>query len=103
MVTDGGSLAAHASLVAREYGIPAVVATADATAHLADGQVVTVDGGASGTVHPTTDRRRPHIGQVADCPIVAEHGKYWTGTGQLTSNINRHGCLKHHDLQGRQS
>jgi phosphoenolpyruvate-protein kinase (PTS system EI component) len=96
MVTDGGSLAAHASLVAREYGIPAVVATADATAHLADGQVVTVDGGASGTVHPTTDRRRPHIGQV-------EHGKYWTGTGQLTSNINRHGCLKHHDLQGRQS
>ena len=51
MVTDGGSLAAHASLVAREYGIPAVVATADATAHLADGQVVTVDGGA-GTIHP---------------------------------------------------
>jgi phosphohistidine swiveling domain-containing protein len=51
VVTDGGTLAAHASLVAREYGIPAVVATGDATARLADGQVVTVDGGA-GTVHP---------------------------------------------------
>jgi rifampicin phosphotransferase len=51
VVTDGGTLAAHASLVAREYGIPAVVATGDATTHLADGQVVTVDGGA-GTVHP---------------------------------------------------
>jgi phosphoenolpyruvate synthase/pyruvate phosphate dikinase len=25
VVTDGGTLAAHASLVAREYGIPAVV------------------------------------------------------------------------------
>jgi phosphohistidine swiveling domain-containing protein len=51
VVTDGGTLAAHASLVAREYGIPAVVATGDATTRLTDGQVVTVDGGA-GTVHP---------------------------------------------------
>jgi pyruvate,water dikinase len=51
VVTDGGTLAAHASLVAREYGIPAVVATSDATTRLADGQVVTVDGGA-GTIHP---------------------------------------------------
>lgn len=44
VVTDSGSLAAHASLVAREYGIPAVVATGDATARLADGQWVTVNG-----------------------------------------------------------
>jgi phosphohistidine swiveling domain-containing protein len=51
VVTDGGTLAAHASLVAREYGIPAVVATGDATTRLDDGQMVTVDGGAS-TVHP---------------------------------------------------
>jgi pyruvate,water dikinase len=51
VVTDGGTLAAHASLVAREYGIPAVVATGDATTRLADGQVVTVDGGA-GAIHP---------------------------------------------------
>jgi pyruvate,water dikinase len=51
VVTDSGTLAAHASLVAREYGIPAVVATGDATTRLADGQMVTVDGGA-GTVHP---------------------------------------------------
>ena len=46
VVTNGGSLAAHASLVAREYGIPAVVATGDATVRLLDGQWVTVDGGA---------------------------------------------------------
>jgi len=51
VVTDGGTLAAHASLVAREYGIPAVVATGDATTRLADGQMVTVDGGA-GAIHP---------------------------------------------------
>ena len=48
---DGGTLAAHASLVAREYGIPAVVATGDATTRLDDGQVVTVDGSA-GTIQP---------------------------------------------------
>jgi pyruvate,water dikinase len=51
VVTDAGTLAAHASLVAREYGIPAVVGTADATTRLTDGQQVTVDGSA-GTVDP---------------------------------------------------
>jgi pyruvate,water dikinase len=49
IVTDGGTLAAHASLVAREYAIPAVVATGDATRRLHPGQLVTVDG-AAGTV-----------------------------------------------------
>lgn len=44
IITDGGTLAAHASLIAREYGIPAVVATGDATVRLRDGQIVTVDG-----------------------------------------------------------
>jgi phosphohistidine swiveling domain-containing protein len=49
VVTDGGTLAAHASLVAREFGIPAVVGTGDATRRLRTGQLVTVDGTA-GTV-----------------------------------------------------
>jgi pyruvate,water dikinase len=49
VVTDGGTLAAHASLVAREYGIPAVVGTGDATRRLGTGQMVTVDG-STGTV-----------------------------------------------------
>lgn len=46
VVTDTGTLAAHASLVAREVGIPAVVGTGDATARLRDGQMVMVDGSA---------------------------------------------------------
>lgn len=49
VVTDGGTLAAHASLVAREYGIPAVVGTGNATQVLRTGDMVTVDGNA-GTV-----------------------------------------------------
>jgi len=44
VVTDGGTLAAHASLVAREYGIPAVVGAGDATQRLRTGELVTVDG-----------------------------------------------------------
>jgi pyruvate,water dikinase len=54
VVTDGGSVAAHASLVAREYGIPAVVAAEGATARLWDGVVVTVDGSAGTVELPQT-------------------------------------------------
>jgi rifampicin phosphotransferase len=39
-----GSPLAHASLAAREYGIPSVVGTGNATARLEDGRVVLVDG-----------------------------------------------------------
>lgn len=49
VVTDTGSLMAHASLVAREYGLPAVIGCGDATARIRDGQVITVDGTA-GTI-----------------------------------------------------
>jgi phosphohistidine swiveling domain-containing protein len=51
VVTDVGSAAAHASIIAREYGIPAVVGCGDATARLRTGIRVTVDGGA-GNVEP---------------------------------------------------
>lgn len=51
LVTDVGSAASHASLVAREYGIPAVVGTGDATSRLRNGMRVTVDG-ATGNVEP---------------------------------------------------
>lgn len=44
IVTDVGSAAAHASIIAREYGIPAVVGCGDATARLRNGMQVTVDG-----------------------------------------------------------
>jgi rifampicin phosphotransferase len=51
VVTDVGSAAAHASIIAREYGIPAVVGCGDATARLRTGMRVTVDG-ATGNVEP---------------------------------------------------
>jgi pyruvate,water dikinase len=51
VVTDVGSPAAHASIIAREYGIPAVVGCGDATARLKTGMRVTVDG-STGNVEP---------------------------------------------------
>ncbi len=44
IVTDEGGLTAHAAIVARELGIPAVVGTGNATKVLKDGMIVTVDG-----------------------------------------------------------
>jgi len=49
IVADLGGPLDHSSIVAREYGIPAVVSTGIATRRIKDGQTITVDGGA-GTV-----------------------------------------------------
>jgi pyruvate,water dikinase len=44
LITDVGGVLSHPAIIAREYGVPAVVATGRATTSLRDGQVVTVDG-----------------------------------------------------------
>ncbi|MHB1132504.1 MAG: PEP/pyruvate-binding domain-containing protein [Chloroflexota bacterium] len=44
LVMEAGGMMSHGAIVAREYGIPAVVGVADATSRLATGQTVEVDG-----------------------------------------------------------
>jgi pyruvate,water dikinase len=44
LVTDAGGLLSHSAIIAREFRLPGVVATGNATALLRDGQLVTVDG-----------------------------------------------------------
>ena len=51
LVMEMGGANSHGAVVAREYGIPAVVGLPDATSRLHTGQTVTVDG-AAGTVAP---------------------------------------------------
>ena len=46
LVTDSGGLLSHSAIVAREYGIPGVVGTREATERIADGVRVRVDGDA---------------------------------------------------------
>ncbi|MGH7921902.1 MAG: PEP-utilizing enzyme, partial [Candidatus Dormibacteraceae bacterium] len=44
VVTDRGGALSHPAIVAREFGIPAVVGAGDATRRIPDGAAVTVDG-----------------------------------------------------------
>jgi len=50
VITDVGGPLSHGSIVAREYGIPAVLGTGVATKRIRSGQVITLDGTA-GTIH----------------------------------------------------
>lgn len=44
IITDTGGILSHAAIIAREYGIPAVLGTRTATERLRDGDIITVDG-----------------------------------------------------------
>jgi pyruvate,water dikinase len=44
VVVDTGGAASHAAIVAREYGVPAVMGTLNGTRKLQDGQWIRVDG-----------------------------------------------------------
>ena len=60
VVTDAGGMGSHAAIVAREYGIPAVMGTGNGTSALTDGQRVTVDGTHGRvTAAPPADRPSP--------------------------------------------
>ena len=55
IVTDTGGMACHAAIVARELGIPCVVATNDATKTLREDDIVHVCG-TSGKIHLVENR-----------------------------------------------
>jgi pyruvate,water dikinase len=46
VVTDTGGMLTHAAIAAREYGIPAVVGTWNATNSIRNGDMIRVDGSA---------------------------------------------------------
>ena len=54
LVTDMGGILGHGSIVAREYGIPAVVGTGTITQRVKHGQKASVDGD-QGTVKLESD------------------------------------------------
>jgi pyruvate,water dikinase len=53
VVVDTGAVASHAAIVAREYGIPAVMGSGTGTTTIDDGDRITVDGG-TGRVTPAS-------------------------------------------------
>ena len=54
VVTETGGILSHAAVIAREYGIPAVLAVPGATTGIADGAWITLDG-AAGTIAPAAE------------------------------------------------
>jgi phosphohistidine swiveling domain-containing protein len=58
IVAESGGQLSHTSIIAREYGIPAVVSVRNATRLIADGATVTVDG-TSGRIHLRRDGPGP--------------------------------------------
>ncbi len=83
IITDEGGLTAHAAIVSREMGIPAIVGTQEATTKLKDGDMMTVDG-FTGKVYrgkvsefvqkevkPVTAKTKTEIKVMVDLPSFA--------------------------------
>lgn len=94
IITDEGGLTAHAAIVSREMGIPAVVGTREATEKLKDGELVTVDG-TSGKIYKgkvaetkhqeimqVSSRTKTKVKLIVDLPSFAERASR-TGIKQV--------------------
>ena len=66
VVTDIGGPLSHSSIVAREYGIPAVLGTAVATRRIHSGQRIRVDGDAGTVTLLDADDHGPEAAPVAE-------------------------------------
>ncbi len=84
IITDEGGLTAHAAIVSREMGIPAIVGTREATTKLKEGEIITVDG-SSGKIYkgkvaetkqkdilPVIAKTKTKIKVIVDMPSFAE-------------------------------
>lgn len=60
IITENGGILCHAAILAREVAIPAIVGAAGASASLATGDVVTVDGTAGNVTRAVVDDRGQH-------------------------------------------
>ena len=69
VVTDIGGPLSHGSIVAREYGIPAVMGTGVATRRIQNGQTITVDGTKGEVVLETSDDEQPVATPLTEWPV----------------------------------
>jgi pyruvate,water dikinase len=83
VVTDIGGPLSHSSIVAREYGIPAVLGTGAATRRIRSGEQITVDGDAGtvtlieqqdSAVEPIAQRRKSPVPVIAGIAAVVGIG-----------------------------
>lgn len=84
IVTDEGGLTAHAAIVSREMGIPAIVGTQTATTTLKEGEIITVNGftgeifkgkvaeSTKKEIKPVETKTETEIKVIVDLPSYAE-------------------------------
>jgi hypothetical protein len=103
LVTDSGGVLSHSAIMAREFGVPTVVASGNASTVLTDGQLVEVDG-ASTVTRPspgsaaTTKRscvpllRTTTSGRSFGHPFTDESGPYCREMTCSTTTPHVTGC-----------
>ncbi len=78
VVTDIGGPLSHGSIVAREYGIPAVMGTGVATRRIKSGQMITVDGSAG--MVTLVARSEPTATTLIEWKLPNPKGQYMRGS-----------------------
>jgi pyruvate,water dikinase len=87
IVTDEGGMTCHAAIVSRELGVPCVVGTREATAVVADGMEVTVDGKAGVVYKGSVHRAKGAAPAVAEAPGAAAVSVHHEGVPVTATKI----------------
>jgi pyruvate,water dikinase len=108
LITDRGGITGHLANVAREFGLPALFNTTDATTRLAPGQVVTVDADGltvyQGRVEALLALAGPREGLMAGTPVGATLKEVMTHitplnlTNPEAPDFSPRGCRTLHDI-----
>jgi pyruvate,water dikinase len=117
IVTDEGGLTAHAAIVSREMGIPAVVGTQNATTKLKEGEIITVNGftgnifkgkvaeNVQKEIKPVTEKTKTEIKVLIDLPSFAERAAKTNlkavGLARLEGTISESGKHPNFFLQNK--
>ena len=80
VVTDIGGPLSHGSIVAREYGIPAVMGTGVATRRIQSGQTITVDGTKGEVILETSDEEQPATSPPTEWPVPEKGATFARGS-----------------------
>jgi pyruvate,water dikinase len=80
VVTDIGGPLSHGSIVAREYGIPAVMGTGVATRRIQSGQTITVDGTKGEVVLEISDDEEPAAAPPTEWPVPEKGATFARGS-----------------------
>ncbi len=103
VVADRGSVAGHFATVAREFGVPTLVNTGEATRRLANGQEITVDADAAAVYGGLTPARAASPG-LPDTPYRSRLRFLLDFVAPLrlvdpsAADFSPAGCRSHHDI-----